>query len=675
MSIFTRRGRAIALSLLLLCVAPLSASAVVVELPEERVIASVIYDADEDRYLSPGMVTVIRLEERVGEQRTLPELLEDVPGLRVISLRGRHGYSVASVRGSTSAQVAVYVDGVLMNLHGEAAVDLSAIPIDNIERIEVYRGFVPARFGAQAMGGVINIITRLPAEPQTSVSLSAGSFGRYRGILSHSAMLGDGRFFGSLGYETYDGNFRYWNDAGTPFNLDDDYTARRRGNSFENTDLLLRWENDDWRVRASWIRRNRELALPAPGLDRPGVPQRPSALLDTRRTDLSLGRSHTSGVVNWEWDVGYTAQNQRYNSRRGNALSAIGGMAVTSSEYATSRLAASLRANMPLGERHFLEMRAGYSHERLNIRGDMVYQYLGGIDRYSMADWHVILQNTTALDAAGAFLFTPSLRWHQVDGEGRFTWQAALSKEFANNWMIKATYGTYARAPNMFERYGDGAFILPAPGDMHWETGTQFDVGIMWNGTVEALGNARTRTSLSAFWRDTDNLIEFLMTSPRFARFDNIARAEVRGVELETALDWERWSLSLHGTWMDGTNRTPDAGTARYYGMALPNRPTWSGGTRLTRRFERGSMFAEYVYIGANYVDSLERVLFDARHTFNIGLHYDLSQTTRLSVGVNDVFNSANNWRMRPDGQHGPVRMLWHPIEGRSFYMTLRMMF
>jgi len=373
--------------------------------------------------------------------------------------------------------------------------------------------------------------------------------------------------------------------------------------------------------------------------------------------------------------MAYTAQDRRYDSRRGTVLSPIGGIAVSRSEYDTSRIAASLSANKPVGERHFLEMRVGYSRERLNVRGDMVFQYLGGIDRYSMEDWHVILQNTTALDAAGAFLFTPSLRWHQVDGAGRFTWQAALSKEFSQNWMVKATYGTYARAPNMYERFGDGAFILPTSDDMNWETGTQFDVGVMWNGTAEALGNARLSASLSAFWRETDDLIEFFMTNPRFGRHGNIARAEVRGVELETSLDWERWSLSLYGTWLRGINRTPDEGTVRQHGMALPNRPEWSGGARLTRRFDRGAVFAEFQHIGENYMDRAETVLFDARNTFNIGLHYDLSQTTRLTVGVDDVFNAADNWRMRTDGHHGPARMLWHPVEGRSFYMTLRMVF
>ncbi|MCL1941781.1 MAG: TonB-dependent receptor, partial [Synergistaceae bacterium] len=671
MSVTTKSGRAFALSLLALMLLP-SALRAAVDLPEEKVVASVIYDEEEDKYLSPGMVTVIRPEERKGEQRDLPHLLAEVPGLRVIRLQGRNGYSVASVRGSTSSQVAVYVDGVLMNLESEAAVDLSAISVDNVERVEVYRGYIPAKFGAQAMGGVINIVTKTGEKPKTELLLGAGSFGRWKGILSHSAPLGGGKFFASLGYETYDGDFEYWNDNGTPYNEADDYPARRLNNGFANTDLLLKWENEYWKAEASFVRRNRGLPAIAPGADKSNATKSAGSTLDTTRWNLFLGRSQVSGALSWNWKVTYTEQNKEYDSGGGNS-STIGGIGVSHSEYNTTRFGIELDANLAVGERHFLELLAGYSAETLDVKGDMIYQYLGGIDRYDVNGWNFAMQDTIALDAAGSFLLTPSIRWHEIDGEGHFTWQAALTKEFSPGFMLKTTYGTYARAPNMYERYGDGAFIIPSSSELKWETGRQFDIGAVWNGEAKALWDARVNVSLSAFWRETDDLIEFFMTDPKHGRYLNVARSEVKGVEFETGLDWEKWSFSLYGTWMDAVNKTPDEGSVRYNGMALPNRPEWSGGARLTRRFnrDRGSIFAEYQYIGENYVDSSEKVVFDARNIFNVGLKYELSPNTRLTVGVDDIFNSAYDWKMRPDGYNGPTRMLWYPVEGRSFYMTL----
>jgi outer membrane cobalamin receptor len=645
-----------------------------VNLPEELVESTAMYEeAAEDKYLSPGTVTVIRPMAREGEQRSLPDLLEDVPGLRVVRVRGRHGYAVASVRGSTSSQVAVYVDGVLMNLGSEAAVDLSAIPVDSVLRVEVYRGYVPAQFGAQSMGGVINIVTKNPEKPQTSLSLGIGSFGRFKGVLSHAAQMGvdGGKFFGSFGYETYGGDFSYWNDNGTPYNGSDNYEGKRRSNGLKNMDALLKWENESWKARASWSRRDRDLALVAPGLDKPGTEQRLGALLDTDRLDLSLGRSQASGSVNWRWEIQYARQKREYDSRRGNSISPIGGMNVTKSEYDAERAGISLNSNWAWGERHFMEFLAEYSNESLNVNGDTLFEYLGGVSKYDRDDWNFNLQDTITLDKAGTFLATPSVRWHKLDSEDRFTWQIALTKEFSSAWMLKSTYGTYARAANLYERYGDGAFILPAAGDLAWETGTQFDLGVIWSG--KAL-SADASVSLSGFKRDSENLIEFNIESPRYGRYTNIAEAEVKGVELETTLGWENWSLALSGTWMEGKNMTPyDSGSVRFYGKTLPNRPEWSGTARLTRKFRKGSAFAEYQYTGENYADSSEKVLFDARNVFNVGLKYSLSPTSQLILGVDDLFNEADGWRMRPDGQNGPTRMLWYPIEGRSFYMTLNM--
>jgi outer membrane cobalamin receptor len=661
------------------CVIAFAASAAMpvlaaVDLPAEVITGSVIYDAAEDKYLSPGMVTVIRPEEREGEQRSLPDLLEDVPGLRVIRLQGRNGYAVASVRGSTAAQVAVYVDGILMNLQSESAVDLSAIPADNVERIEVYRGYVPSRFGAQAMGGVISVVTKSPDKPRSTMSLGLGSFGRFKGTATHTTAVFGGKFFGSLGYEIYDGDFEYWNDNSTFYDDSDDYTGKRQDNGFENTDILLKWEDARWRARTSWVRRNRGLPIEAAKHDRPGVPNNiPGALLDTTRWDISLGREQDAGDVRWGLELTYTGQNKKYDKR--SQHNSLGLLDVNKGEYEATRFGVALDASVPIGERHFLELLAEYADERLDVEGDML-KILGGVEKYDRGDRSVTLQDTISLDGAGTFLLTPSLRWHGQDDESHLTWQIALTKELSSAWMLKGTFGTYARAPNMYERYGDGAFIRPAEEDLRWETGAQYDIGIIWNARLNDPWNARVNASLSGFWRDTDNLIEFSMEGPQYGIYTNIAEADIKGIEAEAGIDWEKWNLALSATWMDAKNRTPDSPTARYMGKWLPNRPRWAGSARLTRKFTKGSAFAEYRYTGANFADRAEIRLFDARGVVNIGAKYDLSPTSRLTIGIDDLFNDADTWRMYPvSGLNGPTRMLWYPVEGRSFYMTLDMEF
>jgi outer membrane receptor for ferrienterochelin and colicin len=166
------------------------------------------------------------------------------------------------------------------------------------------------------------------------------------------------------------------------------------------------------------------------------------------------------------------------------------------------------------------------------------------------------------------------------------------------------------------------------------------------------------------------------MEGPRFARYGNIAKSEVKGFEMETGLDWEKWAFSLSGTWMKGENKSKEEGSSRYYGKALPNRPEWSWNTRLTRKFGRGSAFVEYQYVGENFADREEKALFNSRNVFNAGVKFDLSPTSQLTLGVSDIFDDADSWRMHPDdGYNGPTRVLWYPIEGRTYYMTLDMRF
>lgn len=166
---------------------------------------------DWESKLSPGTVTIIRPDDYKGEQKSLPELLKQVPGVHVRDVNGKGQYTTVSVRGSTAAQVGVFIDGVLCNLGGDAAVDISTIPVDNVERIEVYRGYIPARFGGTFMGGVINIVTKKPTKANVSASMGQSSYGGYKGNLQVDATLGRGSLMFGLNRDQSDGDFKYKN--------------------------------------------------------------------------------------------------------------------------------------------------------------------------------------------------------------------------------------------------------------------------------------------------------------------------------------------------------------------------------------------------------------------------------------------------------------------------------
>ncbi|MDR1649792.1 MAG: TonB-dependent receptor [Synergistaceae bacterium] len=652
---------------------PARAGAAPVELEEEFVSASAL---EEDRDRSPGSVTVVRAEELKGEMPSLPDMLERVPGLHVVQARGRGAYTVASIRGSTSSQVSVYVDGVLQNLGSEAAVDLSAIPVSEVERVEVYRGYIPARFSEAGLGGVVNIVTRAPEDGErTTLTAGIGSLGAVRTGLAHSRSLGGGRFLAALNHEGSAGDFSYRNDNGTPYNPADDYDAVRKNNERSMTDLLLKWEDERWNARLAWSRDDRDLPASAPGMDKPDSLR--GARLDTGRWDAALSRRWVvptdSGRVEWGLRAEWMKQDKKYD----NPDNMLGGLGERHNEYRAERFSGALDASWApkaWGGRHFFEAIVSGSGETLDAAGDIVTR-LGGKSRFSQESWRAALQDSIALTESGSLLLTPSLRWDRSGEDSETSWAVAATYQPTSAWTFKATYGRYARAPNLYERYGDGATIRPAE-DLRWETGTQWDAGFVWNNLNRAAPERGPSLTVSAtyFGRKTDDLIEFIMTSPRFGIYENIAKSQAHGVELEARADWKLWRVSLAATWMRAENET--AGNYRN-GKRLPNAPQWAGTARLTRVFPdgkgeavRASAFVEGQFTGDNYLDQNELVRYDNLLLLNAGIKWNIRENLDMTFGVYDVLDNGPDVKLRAV-VNGPDRMSWYPLPGRGFYMTL----
>ena len=128
--------------------------------------------------------------------------LTDLTSVDISNYGGQGELKNIRMRGSTAAQVLVTVDGRPVNNPRDGTVDLSGIPLDNIERIEVVHGPVSSLYGSQAMGGTVNIITKQPPVKgfETSVSSSFGTFRTYTDRLLHGGRVGDFGYFFSGGY-------------------------------------------------------------------------------------------------------------------------------------------------------------------------------------------------------------------------------------------------------------------------------------------------------------------------------------------------------------------------------------------------------------------------------------------------------------------------------------------
>ena len=106
-------------------------------------------------------ITVITDEEiQRKQQRTLPDALRDVPGLNVVQNGGPGGLTSVFIRGANSNQTKVFIDGIDATDPATGTFNFEHILTWDIERVEVVRGPQGGLYGADAIGGVINIITK-----------------------------------------------------------------------------------------------------------------------------------------------------------------------------------------------------------------------------------------------------------------------------------------------------------------------------------------------------------------------------------------------------------------------------------------------------------------------------------------------------------------------------------
>ncbi|HUX12988.1 MAG TPA: TonB-dependent receptor [Spirochaetia bacterium] len=144
------------------------------ELPEIDVTATRIVSPVLE---SPAFVTVIGPQQIANSPaKDLAGLLAMQSGVTVNDNGPVGAQQSVSIRGSTAAQVLILVDGVRQNTAFSGGVDLSQIPLDMIDHIEVVRGGESAVYGADAVGGVINIITRHAEKPTASLKVENGSY-------------------------------------------------------------------------------------------------------------------------------------------------------------------------------------------------------------------------------------------------------------------------------------------------------------------------------------------------------------------------------------------------------------------------------------------------------------------------------------------------------------------
>ena len=609
-----------------------------------------------------SFTTVIHVDDYAGEAKTLDQMLGETVGVQVRRFGGPGDPAEISIRGSTASQVVVLLDGIRLNDARSGAVDLSTIPRELVERIEISRGGGSVHTGSDAIGGVVNIITRRPSgAPATGLSFTAGSWDTYQGSITQTGSLAGAEW--SLGYDGFgtDGDWKFRAAErvvnGTPLPTPSG-SFTRVNNDRERHSALARVARD----LGSWGRIRLSDAFLHDEGGEPGPDSGGGALLGQSLTARRLRVRNVADLAFEIADVtplgldGDARIFHRFDRNRFKDPEPRQGTAFDSDQRSHALGGrASLRKGLTLGpSRHAAEL-------GVELREDWLDQQRApNQDRFVVG---VFAQDDVGfLD--GRLRLIPALRFDDTEGFDA-EWIPRIGV-IAKPWSwleLKGNIERSYRVPSFEELFLDEEFVRGNP-NLEPEEALNADVGLEMG--FERLGPLSAgRLEFALFQNEIDESIQFVVVSPFLIRAENTGDATVRGLELAgggRVLDW--LGLSANWTLLDTeVDRT---------GLRLAGRPRHE----VFARAELGPPDGGIKLIGSCLYtsnipatrDAQTRV--SARTVFDVSLVVDLSKLPKLgeslpgqqlllSVTANNVTDES-------------VRdALFFPQPGRSLYFRV----
>ncbi|MGN7159263.1 TonB-dependent receptor plug domain-containing protein [Sphingomonas sp. SAFR-052] len=496
-------------------------------------------------------VTVIDLATIEQRQAVVvSDLLRQTPGVTVTRNGGIGTSTSVNIRGADSDQTVALIDGVKLNDPSSpgGGFNFGNLLVGNIARIEVLRGAQSVLWGSQAIGGVVNLITRQPTDDLSiNVRGEGGSFGTGQGFANISGKAGPvsasigGGFLTTDGISAYapgreaDGYRNYGANGSVSVALADGVSVDVRG-FYSNG----RTEIDGFPAPTFSFGDTREYGDAEQWTGYTGLN---AALFDGRFRNR-IGYAHTSSNrTNTDPD---SIPTETFRGKgRNDRFDYQGSFDVTDAVFATfgverevSRFTTSSYGGAPTTGR----ARLFGVYGQLAVTPIENLTLTGGVRH----DDHNVF--------GGATVFAGSGVWSPNRG----------------NTLLRASYSEGFKAPTLYQLQSEyGNALLTPERSQGWDAGiTQRGL----NGAVEASATWFDRTSkdLIAFVSCFGVTTGVCVGKPN-GTYDNIARAEAKGLEFALKLrPVEAFTVAAAYTWLDAENRS--AGTANF-GRKLARRP------------------------------------------------------------------------------------------------------
>jgi vitamin B12 transporter len=536
-------------------------------------------------------VTVIGPEDiaRSGAD-SLAQLLQRQPGVEITMNGGRANVSGAFIRGANANQTLVLVDGLRISSSTTGATTLEAIPLEQIERIEILRGPASALYGADAIGGVIQIFTRQGARGFSANANAGGGT--------------DGTVVGGAGLSGATGPFRYALQAGG--RRSDGFNAIVDPSNFSyNPD---RDGYDGWSVTANgawtWAK-EQEIAVQflrthldaqydgGPGFD------------DRQVTNLSgwnvASRNRLSDRWTWSISAGETKDDSEARTGFGNF------------PFDTTQRLYLWQNDVALGP---VQLTFGYERREERVSADPPLD----ADARDTNGYFAILRAKEGPHALQANV--------RVDDSNQFgartTGTLAYGYSFAPGWRVTVGGGTAFRPPSFNDLYYPG-FSNP---DLAPERSRSAELGLHGAGVANEV---RYEARVVGWVNRVTNLIVFTCDADFNCAPQNADRARLAGVTLAGEARWRdtfvRASLDLQ----DPENRTT--------GAQLPRRAKSHGAVAIAQAWGRARVGAEVVASAHRYDDAANAIRLAGYGILNLTAEWSATPRVTLFLRADNVFD------------------------------------
>ena len=506
-------------------------------------------------------VTVIDMSNLRGTVSSVQDILLKTVGITLRSSGGVGSSSRISVRGLEGKRIGFFIDELPLGEQTDY-IDINDIPIDMIDRIEIYKGVVPARFGGSSLGGAINIVIREYPDKYADLSYGYESYNTHKaqGVFKRN-LKQRGLVFGiGGGYTSSDNNYTFDSPFQEGLRITRNHDKYRKliiGGSFK----AKKWWFDEVELEPVFVKTYKEIQ----GIEYDIREAHSQSLMMGLSNKLEKDNFLTEGLNldmfnglvltkmnfidkatrRYEWDGSSYPTPSRYGGEAGYNYP---------SDSDDKKLTFINKTNLEyiLTERHSLNINSVFSMANGTPKDDLKTLSLGKQVNFDsqMRSWisgltydfrtlnDVFLNSLTVrhymytMHTQMAPLFVPGK--YDVDvSKSDFGVNNAMRYRFLPSLMGKLSAGYEVRIPSETELLGDGIAVIPSP-DLLPERNLSANLGLLFDLTGKHPTNAQIE--MNFFYMYLQDMIRYT-AGLIGAQYQNFGEMRTLGVEFEAKAD------------------------------------------------------------------------------------------------------------------------------------------